>query len=100
MNVSSRPSFRPKDGWPKAVSPLRGIAHQTCVLYARPRWSDRMRVMTQTNYLHSSFGLDGKRALVTGASRGIGRAVAMALASAGAQVLIHYHRNETAAREV
>ena len=33
--------------------------------------------------------LKGKTALVTGASRGIGRASALALASAGAQVLIH-----------
>ncbi|GGA03556.1 SDR family NAD(P)-dependent oxidoreductase [Dyella caseinilytica] len=34
--------------------------------------------------------LTGKTALVTGASRGIGRAAALALAKAGAQVLIHY----------
>jgi 3-oxoacyl-[acyl-carrier protein] reductase len=32
----------------------------------------------------------GKTALVTGASRGIGRATALALAKAGAQVLVHY----------
>lgn len=34
--------------------------------------------------------LSGKTALVTGASRGIGRAGALALAAAGAQVLVHY----------
>jgi 3-oxoacyl-[acyl-carrier protein] reductase len=34
--------------------------------------------------------LSGKTALVTGASRGIGRASALALAAAGAQVLVHY----------
>jgi 3-oxoacyl-[acyl-carrier protein] reductase len=34
--------------------------------------------------------LKGKTALVTGASRGIGRASALALASRGAQVLVHY----------
>ena len=36
--------------------------------------------------------LAGKTALVTGASRGMGRASALALAAAGAQVLVHYGR--------
>jgi 3-oxoacyl-[acyl-carrier protein] reductase len=44
--------------------------------------------------------LDGKTALVTGASRGIGRATAIALAAAGAQVLVHYGRSEEAAEAV
>jgi NAD(P)-dependent dehydrogenase (short-subunit alcohol dehydrogenase family) len=37
--------------------------------------------------------LQGKTALVTGASRGIGRATAAALARAGAHVLVHYGRS-------
>jgi 3-oxoacyl-[acyl-carrier protein] reductase len=37
-------------------------------------------------------GLAGKTALVTGASRGIGRATALALSKEGAQVLVHYGR--------
>lgn len=38
--------------------------------------------------------LSGKRALVTGSSRGLGKGVALALAEAGAKVAINYHRNE------
>ncbi|MFZ0117613.1 MAG: SDR family NAD(P)-dependent oxidoreductase, partial [Xanthobacteraceae bacterium] len=36
--------------------------------------------------------LSGKTTLVTGASRGVGRASALALRKAGAQVLVHYGR--------
>ncbi len=44
--------------------------------------------------------LQGKIALVTGASRGLGRAIALALAEAGSDVAVNYHRQEAAAREV
>jgi NAD(P)-dependent dehydrogenase (short-subunit alcohol dehydrogenase family) len=37
---------------------------------------------------------------VTGAGRGIGRAITEALAGAGAEVLVHYNASESAAREV
>jgi 3-oxoacyl-[acyl-carrier protein] reductase len=39
------------------------------------------------------------RVLVTGSSRGIGRAVALELGRAGFQISLHYHSNEAAARE-
>jgi 3-oxoacyl-[acyl-carrier protein] reductase len=44
--------------------------------------------------------LSGKTALITGASRGIGRASALALAKAGAQVLVHYGRGAKEAEAV
>ena len=44
--------------------------------------------------------LKGKTALVTGASRGLGRATALALAQAGAQVLVHYGSSEKEADAV
>jgi len=44
--------------------------------------------------------LTGKTALVTGASRGIGRATALALAEAGAQAIVHYSSGEKEATAV
>jgi len=46
------------------------------------------------------FRIDGRRALVTGASRGIGRAIAIGLAQMGAEVIVHYHKDRNAADEV
>jgi NAD(P)-dependent dehydrogenase (short-subunit alcohol dehydrogenase family) len=41
--------------------------------------------------------LEGKRALITGGSRGIGRAIALKLAEHGVQIAVHYYQNREAA---
>ena len=43
--------------------------------------------------------LEGKIAVVTGASRGIGRAIAAALGARGAKVIVNYTANEGAAND-
>ncbi len=44
--------------------------------------------------------LDGMRAVVTGASSGIGKAIALELASAGASVVVHYRASKSLAESV
>ncbi len=43
--------------------------------------------------------LKGKKAIVTGGSRGIGKSVALAFAAQGADVLVNFHSNDAAAKE-
>ncbi|GAA1487902.1 SDR family NAD(P)-dependent oxidoreductase [Brachybacterium sacelli] len=56
--------------------------------------------MSSAPSLESLFGLDGRTALVTGGSSGIGRAIAIALAGAGARVLIAARTDATIAATV
>src|SRR4051794_218142 len=44
--------------------------------------------------------LKGKTALVTGSSKGLGRAIVLRLAAQGANVVVNYSRDEAAANEV
>ena len=64
------------------------VEQATCVSVCEHR-GHRRQQQTRTTIMTN---LSGKTALVTGASRGMGRASALALAAAGAQVLVHYGR--------
>lgn len=54
----------------------------------------------QETTAESSNSLRGKTALVTGAAKRLGRAMALALARQGVHVIVHYHRSEAEARQV
>ncbi len=43
--------------------------------------------------------LQGKHALITGSSRGIGRGIALKMAESGVNVGVHYYQNEAAAND-
>ncbi len=53
----------------------------------------------KTLNLHFDMDLANKKILVTGASSGIGQAIAIAAATKGATVLIHYRKNKVGAHE-
>ena len=43
--------------------------------------------------------LEGRKAIVTGGSRGIGKAIALMYAKEGADILVNYHSNDAAAKK-
>ena len=49
--------------------------------------------MNENQMPQDSLSLDGRRAVITGSSSGIGRAIALELADAGAEILIHANRS-------
>lgn len=59
-----------------------------------------MATSNHTSVFPDRFALRGHRALVTGSSRGIGAAIAVALAEAGADVMVNYVGNQDAAESL
>ena len=51
-------------------------------------------------FFATDVSLEGKSAIVTGSSRGIGRAIAVELARQGTDVIVNYNNNREAAAEV
>jgi 3-oxoacyl-[acyl-carrier protein] reductase len=47
-----------------------------------------------------SINLEGKTAVITGATRGIGRAISLRLASSGINLILNYHKDEKAALDL
>ena len=73
---------------PLVYDDLRRIAH------------NRLRSERASHTLDTTAVVEGRRVLVTGASRGIGRATAVRMAEDGARVAVHYATNREAAEEV
>ena len=59
-----------------------------------------MSLEQDLGFFATDVSLEGKSAIVTGSSRGIGRAIAVELARQGTDVLVNYNNNREAAEEV
>ena len=59
-----------------------------------------MSLEQDLGFFATDISLEGKSAIVTGSSRGIGRAIATELARQGTDVLVNYNNNREAAEEV
>jgi len=62
--------------------------------------ADEQKPQQEEKSMRPPLPLEGRVAIVTGASRGIGREIALKLAEKGAKVVVHYSSNQAAAEEV
>src|SRR4029077_3171362 len=71
-----------------SVVPLHCLGRRNLAGSAKTKTPAGLNIQSRETQVMTT--VSGKTALVTGASRGIGRASALALAKAGARVLVHY----------
>ena len=94
------PMMLPADARVALAPPVLSVAtspnsHAQSVSTSNTRASSQSQTSTR-----DPFGLDGKVAIVTGSSRGIGRAIATALARAGARVVVSSRKADACAKVV
>ncbi|MFF7021112.1 SDR family oxidoreductase [Streptomyces klenkii] len=83
---------------PAGGAPTEGLTRALTRWFGEP--ATHQTTAPATNGRTDMGSLSGKTALVTGSSRGMGRATAIRLAKEGALVAVHYTSNEDAANEV
>src|SRR5262245_25213673 len=84
---------------PMPAAPPRGMLNG-CAAAPTTQTADRALPRAVMPSCAPQKWLAGQKALVTGASSGIGRAIALALGEAGADVVVNYSSAEQKAREV
>jgi len=87
--------------FPATAGGLRGVVERVRTGRRDPVRApqDVAQVIAEALEKEETMSLKGKTALVTGASRGIGRGIALKLAEGGARVAVHYYANQGAAKE-
>ncbi len=87
--------------FPATAGGLRGVVERVRTGRRDPVRApqDVAQVIAEALEKEEAMSLKGKTALVTGASRGIGRGIALKLAEGGARVAVHYYANQGAAKE-
>ena len=75
--------------------------HHTSIVTSQQQSSHKrdssIAMMSTSSKLNNAFSLQGKTALITGSSGGIGKAIAKTFAEAGADVIVHYNKRKEGA---
>ena len=101
MSAADRPLTFIVRLFPATAGGLRGVVERVRTGRRDPVRApqDVAQVIAEALEKEEAMSLKGKHALVTGASRGIGRGIALKLAESGARIAVHYYANQAAAKE-